>query len=294
MLDVAIIGLGSAWETTHQPALQMLRDRMRIRVVWDAVATRAEQAASEFKATPCEGILRAVSLPSVQAVLVLGDAWCRDALLSFLMQNDKPSFVADDTTLLRASAINDFTDKDVRTPMIVPELSLRYTPATSRLRELMATRLGAAREIDVQVECPPHNDLYQSRLPLTDWCRYLVGKKATVQQFTDETLLLEFPPSRSQTETSLARITHLATPAVAHDVPSFTATIQCERGTAKLRGTQEITWTHAEDQRTEILEGERDGMVVLLDLFCRRVMGGLVPIPTIDDLITSARLAKET
>ncbi len=84
------------------------------------------------------------------------------------------------------------------------------------------------------------------------------------------------------------------TPTATHDVSPFTATIQCERGTAKLRGTQEITWTHAEDQRTELLEGERDGMVVLLDLFCRRVMGGLVPIPTIDDLITSARLAKET
>ncbi|TWU14937.1 hypothetical protein CA54_38070 [Symmachiella macrocystis] len=293
MLDVAIIGLDSAWETTYQPALQVLRDRMRIRVVWDAVATRAEQAASEFQAIPCAGIHRAVALPSVRAVLVLGDAWCHDALLSFLMQNDKPSFVADGTPLLRARAINDFTNKDVRTPMIVPELSLRYTPATSRLRELMATRLGAAREINVQVECPANSDLMQSRLPLIDWCRYLVGKQAVTQSATNETLQLEFPPSRSQSETALARITLVETSTVAQNVSQFTATIQCERGTAKLRGTQEITWTDTEDRRTEILEGERDGMVVLLDLFCRRVMGGLVPIPTIDDLITSANLAKE-
>jgi len=294
MLDVAIIGLDAAWESTYQPALRRLRDRMRVRVVWDSVATRAEQAASEFKAAPCEGILHGIALPSVQAVLVLGDAWCRDALLSFLIQHNKPSFVADVTTVLRAGTIHDFANEDVRTPMIVPELSLRYTPATSRLRELMATRLGAAREIDVQVDGPPNNNLIQTRLPLIDWCRYLVGKHAVVQRSTHETMRLEFPPSRSQAETARALITHSATQAVAHDVPSFTASVTCEGGTAELRGTQEITWTHAGDQRTEILEGERDGEVVLLDLFCRRVMGGLVPIPTIDDLLTSARLANET
>ena len=283
MLDVAIIGLDPDWETTYRPALRKLRDRLRVRAVFDAVASRADQAAADFQASVCHGILRTATLPSIRAILVLGDALYRDALVTFLLRGKKPAFLADIATIVHTAAGG---NSDAGGPMIVPGLPLRYTPATSRLRELMATRLGAATEIAVKYHRPQDGMPVETAVALVDWCRYLVGTPAVATSLSSDSVSLEFPPARSHAATTIARIE------VAQGVREFSATVTCERGTATLAGIQHMSWRRGGDQRGEALEGERDAVVVLLDLFCRRVLGGLVPIPTIDDLATSIRLAR--
>lgn len=292
MLDVGIIGLGPDWETTYLPALHRLSDRLRVRAVYDAVASRAKHAAAEFHATTCHGIHCTSTNLAVKAVLVLGDAWYREALFSFLIGHNRPAFVAEIATFLHTPSLDQVTTAETPVPMIVPGLTRRYTPATGRLRELMATRLGAATNIDVRL-CSPHTGSEtETMLSLIDWCRYLVGTPALSRPSPGHSLLLEFPPARSHASTATARIAVADAVADAEQSAEFTATVTCERGSAVIEGTKQITWTHAGEQRSETLEGEREAAVVLLDLFCRRVLGGLIPTPTAEDLFLSAKLAK--
>ena len=54
-LRVGLVGLGTAWEVRHRPALRALSDRFEVRAICEPVAHRAEIAAREFSATPVDG-----------------------------------------------------------------------------------------------------------------------------------------------------------------------------------------------------------------------------------------------
>jgi len=286
MLEVGIIGLGTEWESTYRPALEQLSDRLCVRGVYDPVPTRAEQAAAELKAASCRGLITLAGHPAVDALLILDDLWCRRALISFLSECRKLTFVAKQSAILNGQP---FFAADAPRPRMIPNLSLRYSPATSRLRELMATRLGPAREIDLQWRFPETGSCHELKLAAIDWCRYLAGPTVVAETSTAEVWRLQFPPSKSHAETAAARL--IFSPA--EDQGCFSATVTCERGTAKITGANQITWAHAGDERTEDLSAERSGTVVLLDIFCRRGMGGIVPTPTVDDFFAAARLAEE-
>jgi hypothetical protein len=69
----------------------------------------------------------------------------------------------------------------------------------------------------------------------------------------------------------------VASPAVA-GTPLIRARVVCERGVAELRGHDQISWQSGGTQADERLGGERSAGELVLDLFARRVRGGLIPL----------------
>jgi predicted dehydrogenase len=69
--------------------------------------------------------------------------------------------------------------------------------------------------------------------------------------------------------------------------------LSCERGGAELSSTTRISWqrTSAEPIR-ETLTADRSEEEIMLDIFCRRVVGGLVPVADLNDIIRPIQLVR--
>jgi predicted dehydrogenase len=67
--------------------------------------------------------------------------------------------------------------------------------------------------------------------------------------------------------------------------------ITCEKGSAVMVSRDELHWTSAERSGQEKLASDRTAWEVMLDLFARRVSGGLIPTPDLGDLRRSQALA---
>src|SRR5205085_12371797 len=116
--------------------------RLRVRAVYAAVTEQAEAAAVELGGEAAQGVLTLLDRPQLRGVLLLEQAWYTGVAARFACERGKPVYLA------RPFAESPMTLRDLHRRAveqgisIVPELPLRYSPATMRLRELMATRLG--------------------------------------------------------------------------------------------------------------------------------------------------------
>src|SRR5262249_41049580 len=67
------------------------------------------------------------------------------------------------------------------------------------------------------------------------------------------------------------------------------AMVQCEKGTAWLEGVDQVVWESGGQQKSESVASDRPGVEVMLDQFARRAVGGLLPVPTLEDLFRAYR-----
>ncbi|MFT4559121.1 MAG: putative dehydrogenase [Planctomycetaceae bacterium] len=69
--------------------------------------------------------------------------------------------------------------------------------------------------------------------------------------------------------------------------------MRCEYGSAKLNSTTELSWQpdSAESIR-ENLTVDRSEEEIMLDIFCRRVVGGLIPVADLNDIIRPIQLLR--
>ena len=74
-LRVGLVGLGTAWEARHRPALRALADRFEVRAVCEQVALRADHAARDFGASAVDGFRALAARDDVDAVLMLSPQW---------------------------------------------------------------------------------------------------------------------------------------------------------------------------------------------------------------------------
>ncbi|MCY2967525.1 MAG: hypothetical protein NT069_28495, partial [Planctomycetota bacterium] len=80
---------------------------------------------------------------------------------------------------------------------------------------------------------------------------------------------------------------------------AFVARVECQRGRVVLHDAQQVLWSFEAEESDESLAGEREAFDVLLDHFARRVVGGLIPIATLNEALrarawaAAARLAME-
>ena len=100
---------------------------------------------------------------------------------------------------------------------LMPEFSRRYTPATSRLQELMATQIGPPQSIRVRTRLPHPQGLIEVPgqaspkdflVGLIDWCRHvirvppaavemLVPPRTGMEETVEKVLRIEFNRSRA-------------------------------------------------------------------------------------------------
>jgi len=309
MINLGIVGLGPVWEQRYRPVLDKLKHRIRIGAVYDAVARRCEQVAFEMGAVPYEGIAALLSRTDLRGILVLDTSWHGNVLLHFLRKSRKPAYVAGSLgenwdELLRLRSLVDSEGL-----LLMPEFSRRFTPATCRLHELIATRLGRPRQISIAAVAPsldaPGVVPGQSAgtdflVGLLDWCRYVV-RSATVRlevrisseetSIADgqQTIAIEFAESRDPERRPTAEL-RLFPPVPPSDggqsavtPPSFT--VICEHGQAVIDSAERIQWSTVDGATmSESLTADRSEVEVMIDHFCRRIVGGLVPVADISDV----------
>jgi len=278
-----------------------------VRAVYDPVPVRAEQAAPELGAHVVTGMRALAKRHDLKALLVFDTGWAGAEALRLLCPTGRPMFVggalaADEAALDRLGEAAASCGA-----MIMPELGERYTPATSRLRELIATKLGRPLHVEIEADAPavPPGGQPLGRRPwdefvsrLADWCCYVIPTPPT-----DVTAESDGESGPAAIRMAFARPRAGGRPPVveirlrtAANLPEADAAppvyrVRCERGEAELIDKNRIAWLCGDDRREESLAAERSDVQVMLDHFCRRVVGGLIPVADLEDVRRSRYLA---
>lgn len=314
MLKVGIIGFGPAWESRYLPALHRLGDRIEPRAVFDVVRTRGLTIAKDLKAHYLDGVHALVARKDVDALLLFDADWHADVPLHFACRYRKPVFIAGSLgdNLPRIEVLEKLTSEHCIDMM--PELSRRYTPATLRFRELIATSLGRVRRLRVELTLPSSTSC-RAAVPgqsneldvlvgLVDWCRSVIGlppksissrvvtaspsQRASVTKTRQ--VDLAFARSATDGEAGRAEIRlHIPGAEVSPTESDMTLHCQadCAQGHATLIGSDQLQWRVGPRHYCESLSLERSEVEMMLDHFTRRVLGGLIPTPNLDDVCQS-------
>jgi predicted dehydrogenase len=186
-IRVGLVGLGEAWQQRHAPALRALSDRFEVRAVYEAVALRAEQAASEFQATTVDSFRVLAQREDIDAVMVLSPQWYGALPLLAACDAGKAIYCAAglDLGLDEAQLVKQRVERSG--VAFVAEFPRRHAPATVRLKELIATRLGPPRILFSHQRSPApranhtnhyrHSPAMRELLELIDWCCYIVDQQ---------------------------------------------------------------------------------------------------------------------
>jgi predicted dehydrogenase len=277
---------------------------MRVRAVQAAVCGLAKQVAHESGCEPACGLLSLIDRRDVRAVLIFDSAWYGSVPAEFACRSRKPAFLAGPIGQWTAGC-RELASLSAETgTVLVPDFELRYTPAACRLKELIATSLGRPELLSVDVACSavdsnssePGAALTADDAALTslDWVCHLIGTApASVfgERSPDGTVqtTIAFRQSAAGGPPARARIA-LRSDGAAES--AWSAEIRCREGIARLTGGSHLEWEAGGEHRVESLTAERSGIEVLLDHFSRRVVGGLIPVPTLDELARAVALAE--
>ena len=150
-LRVGLIGLGDQWQSIHRPALMALSDRYDVKGICCEVADRSKAVADEFGAASIDGFRVMVERDDIDAVLVLSPDWVGPLPILAACEAGKAVYTAAalDISPHQAKEIRRRVDKSG--VAFMAEFPRRHAPATTRLKELMATgramTIGAVRKM---------------------------------------------------------------------------------------------------------------------------------------------------
>lgn len=306
-LRVGLVGLGDQWSVRHAPALRAMSDRFEVTAVCCEVAERSQRVAAEFGAVATDGFRALLQREDVDALLLLSPEWYGPLPIQVACDAGKPVY---------SSASLDFTPeqatevrRDIRESGVpfMAELPLRYAPATIRLKELIATRLGKPRLLFCHRRLPLESQsdrlrrgkhcplVWRNMMELVDWCRYIVGadpesvissthgnQKGNTETFYQMASLDFRPCQPSADAANPSPIRPLAQLSVGHYIPqrwkdalSFRrpADLQvcCEKGLAFIDFPSSLVWFDDAGQHSESLDTERAMGELMLDRFHRLV-----------------------
>lgn len=185
-LRIGVVGLGKAWDSRHAPALRSLADRFEVRAFCDPVAHRAAEVAQRWPARTCDGFRALAESEDIDAVMLLSARWYGALPILAACDAGKAIYCAAALDLDTSEA--DTVRQRVRDAGVafMAEFPCRLAPATLRLKELMATRLGRPRLLFCnrrQTSRTTGNLSYMSDMrqliEMVDWCRDVVDEEAT-------------------------------------------------------------------------------------------------------------------
>ncbi len=324
-LRLGLIGLGNGWESRHQPALRTLADRFEVTAVFDQIAHRAQSIAARFDAVPVEGFRSLTQRENVDATLLLGNGWC-GAL---------PAFAACDSgkALYFASATDISLEESERLRRRVresgiaflAELDRRHAPATLRLKELMATRLGAPKLIFCHFRSaepvranhhwtPTPDPCRHELVELVDWCRFAVGSEPSWVTSTAHTMTptsprdelgpdyqmitidfseREYPGTGPMAQISCSRYIPACWSEALGYRPRAAMQVACERGVAFIDLPSTLVWFDEAGRHQESLDSERPVSERLLTRFFRAVTSLVVNTTDLDDTCRAVEILEK-
>lgn len=301
-VSVALIGVGSSWELYYRNAIERLSSKLSIRAVCDSVQLRAASVADEFEATAVSCPWQLTQRTDLHAWLILDPGWYHTYPAELAVHHARPALYANTF----APPLNDLTQILKRSlergETLMPEFPQRFTPATTRLRELIATRLGPVRRIEItiprtteftSIDCwLNHNQ--ESFVGLVDWCSCLIGSAC-------DRVAVGAAGSPLQVELNFRpRATAVGNPAIVSVnfegscESQIVRRVECERGNVIMNSPTQIGWYADTASGDETLSHERSPHEIILDQFCRRALGGLVPVPTLGDALQAITITQLT
>ncbi|MEX0791651.1 MAG: Gfo/Idh/MocA family oxidoreductase [Pirellulaceae bacterium] len=189
-LRVGVIGLGNDWESRHRPALHTLQDRFKVEFIYDEVGFRARDAANQLGARRVQGFRQAIHSDQIDAIFFLGGQWTGMLPLQAACEAGKAIYL--NTTFELGFAQQSEISRLVKAsgvPFMV-EFPRRVAPATTRLKELIATELGPPKLIFCHHRLalpkgqsgqgqPGYWAVRKVIAEIFDWCRYVVDGTPT-------------------------------------------------------------------------------------------------------------------
>ena len=319
-LRVGIVGLGSQWDTRYLPALRSLADRYEVRGVCEQVSHLAKRAATELGTVAVDGYRALAARDDIDAVLYLSDQWYGTA----------PILAACDFGKAVYSAISFPVDPDEARVLrgrveesgiaFMAELPRRYAPATLRLKELIATPLGAPRMpfchrrvplSQTPMSPPPRDRASEARdlMELVDWCRYVAGTEPTsvVAVRHAETpggvvddyqmMSLDFSTTGTPGDGVLAQIScGYYMPREWEEAVGFrpppALQVVCERGIAFIDLPASLVWFDGAGRHQESLESDRPVGECMLLQFHRNVTSLVRAMSGLDDALKAMQIVQ--
>jgi predicted dehydrogenase len=318
-LRVGVVGLGAAWETRHRPALRALADRFEVRAICTDVAALAERTAREFDAVAVDGFRALASRSDIDAVLMLSPDWYGPMPILAACDAGKAIYCASALDIEPARAGEIRARVEQAGVAFMAEFPRRHTPATLRLKELIATCLGQPRLLFCHERlklADARND--QNRSPgatsggmrhmmeLVDWCRYVVGHepqavvgvehRSSGKDEPDYRMMsLDFSPFEAPGTGALAQISCGSyLPAAWHEAVSFRPPaglqVSCEHGVAFVDLPASLIWFDQAGRHHESLDSERPVGEQLLTQFHRAVTSLVRKTGDLDDAYRALRI----
>jgi predicted dehydrogenase len=295
-LRIGLIGLGDAWQSRHRPALRVLQNRFDVRAVYSPVAKLAENAASEFQADAVDGYRALVARCDIDAVMVLTRTWQQWLPVLAAAKAGKAIYWAADLDFHPQADRSVRSEIDESGVAFMVEFPRRYAPATLRLRELIATRLGPPKLVicrrrlkdtegsTIKPAACRSDPLTQEMIELIDWCRYVIAREpASVTSSGSvssdgteyQSLSLDFPatvdlPAVTAQLASGNYIRPSWQEAIGFRPPSGME-ICCQRGVAFIDLPSSLVWFDDAGRHVESLETEMPVGEQLLTQFHRAV-----------------------
>ncbi|TWT57459.1 hypothetical protein KOR42_08200 [Thalassoglobus neptunius] len=283
VLSLAIIGYS---EDNDRQLIELIKSapRLILKAIHADSLETARQAAKEHGVSYYGSICRLINSPKIDGLIVSSDRWIGLPKWNPISSCEKP-------VLLRSSAFGDssrverlYTLTQGLSSLILPELFNRWTPSTLRLRELLATRLGPLNSM--KVVCQETEDR-ASLIAKLDWCLAMIQEapltivpdqeqqsvSVQVADSRNVTIVIDFQGNRDSSHATVE------------------SSVTCKGGVANLFGADTLAWECGGPQYEESLEHERSSLKVCLDLFGRRIAGGIVPIPDLGDAVRAHHLA---
>ena len=313
-LRIGVVGLGKAWESRHAPALRALADRFEVRAFCDPVAHRAAEIAQRWPARTCDGFRSLAESDDIDAVLLLSARWYGALPILAACDAGKAIYCAAALDLDTGEA--DQVRQRVRDAGVafMAEFPCRLAPATLRLKELMATRLGRPRLLfcnrrhtsQAGAHAVYTSDMRQL-IEMVDWCRDVVDEPATsvvgaahsssaagCKDSHDRPekdylmMTLDFSPAGEVGTGAVAQIacgSYVApqwNEATAFRRPADLQVV-CQRGIAFLDLPHTVVWFDDAGQHSELLDHDRPVGEQLLLHFHRQVSSLVLKTASLED-----------
>lgn len=321
-LRVGLVGLGDAWQQRHAPALRALADRFEVRAICEQVGHRAEQAASEFGAAAVDGYRALARREDIDAVLILSPQWYGGLPILAACESGKAVYCAAGLDLKPDEARLVKQRVEQTGIAFVAEFPRRHAPATLRLRELIATRLGTPRLLFCHQRfpaetcnnhlpgCSPQHSALRELIELVDWCRYVVSRDPTwvtglmhpsgcsPEEEDYQMMSLDFsdsvlPGSGPVAQISCGRYFPAGWQEAISYRPLAALQVSCEQGVAFVDLPSTLIWFDEAGRHQESLESERPVGEQLLSQFHRAATSPRRKTCDLEDAYTALNIVQQ-
>ncbi|MCR9294097.1 MAG: Gfo/Idh/MocA family oxidoreductase [bacterium] len=298
-LRLGLIGLSQDWRSRHLPALRMLSERFEVVGVYNEVASLADNAAKEFDARRFDGFREMLSEDAIDAVMVLENGWYGTAPILAACEYGKAIYCGAEIEIAPEQAASLRNAVDRSGVAFMAEFPRRLAPASLRLKELIATRLGkpeilfchhrltAAGGKGSRSNQSSKQRMERVLVELIDWCAFIAGNSVRSVQATQHrgeqdaepdylALSLDLSAEGASCGSTIAQIscgTYI--PHAWHEAANFRppAALQvcCQNGLAFLDLPNSLIWFDEAGRHQESLESELSVGQQLLSQFHRAV-----------------------